>query len=109
MAFYWRWIAYVLFGSWYPNVGWDDFGEHGFFHFVLKLVFLMATWCWLQVLTVPFIAGLMGKKIPVLTWCAAVAALFGVGLLETSGAPPSVRSHLSRRHHLVVALDDTFI
>ena len=39
----------------------------------------------------PFIAGLMGKKIPVLTWCAAVAALCGVGLLETTGAPPSVR------------------
>ena len=44
-----------------------------------------------QVLTVPFIAGLTGKKIPALTWCAAVAALFGVGLLETTGAPPSVR------------------
>ncbi|KAG0576746.1 hypothetical protein KC19_5G104600 [Ceratodon purpureus] len=42
------------------------------------------------VLTVPFIAGLTGKKIPLLTWCAAVAALFGVGLLETTGAPPSV-------------------
>lgn len=33
----------------------------------------------------------MGKKIPLLTWLAAVAALFGVGLLETTGAPPSVR------------------
>jgi len=43
-----------------------------------------------QVLTVPVIAGLMGKKIPLLTWFAAIAALFGVGLLETSGAPPSV-------------------
>ncbi|XP_024375946.1 uncharacterized protein [Physcomitrium patens] len=42
------------------------------------------------VLTVPFIAGLMGKKIPLLTWLAAVAALFGVGLLETTGAPPSI-------------------
>lgn len=43
-----------------------------------------------SVLTVPVIAGLMGKKVPLLTWFAAVAALFGVGLLETSGAPPSV-------------------
>lgn len=44
-----------------------------------------------QVLTVPLIAGLTGKKVPLLTWFAAFAALFGVGLLETSGAPPSVR------------------
>lgn len=58
---------------------------------------------------VPFIAGLMGKKIPALTWCAALAALFGVGLLETSGAPPSVRSHLSGRHNPVLAHDDTSI
>jgi len=43
-----------------------------------------------QVLTVPLIAGLTGKKVPLLTWFAAAAALFGVGLLETSGAPPSV-------------------
>lgn len=43
-----------------------------------------------SVLTVPLIAGLTGKKVSVLTWFAAVAALFGVGLLETSGAPPSV-------------------
>jgi len=39
---------------------------------------------------VPLFAGLLGKKIPLLTWFAAVAALFGVGLLESSGAPPSV-------------------
>jgi drug/metabolite transporter (DMT)-like permease len=43
-----------------------------------------------SVLTVPLIAGLAGRKVPLLTWFAVFAALFGVGLLETSGAPPSV-------------------
>jgi hypothetical protein len=39
---------------------------------------------------VPLLAGLFGKKIAGLTWVSAAAALAGVGLLESSGAPPAV-------------------
>lgn len=40
----------------------------------------------------PLFAGFLGEKIPILTWVAATAALVGVGLLESSGTPPSVCS-----------------
>jgi drug/metabolite transporter (DMT)-like permease len=40
------------------------------------------------VLVVPFLAGLSGKGVRPITWAAAVAALFGVSLLEKSGAEP---------------------
>lgn len=38
----------------------------------------------------PLLAGLFGRKIAGLTWVSAAAALAGVGLLESSGAPPAV-------------------
>eukprot|EP01026_Neomeris_dumetosa_P055725 TRINITY_DN5076_c0_g1_i3.p2 TRINITY_DN5076_c0_g1~~TRINITY_DN5076_c0_g1_i3.p2 ORF type:complete len:399 (+),score=36.97 TRINITY_DN5076_c0_g1_i3:1264-2460(+) len=37
------------------------------------------------VLAVPILVGLSGRKIPFSTWLAAVVAIFGVGLLTTSG------------------------
>lgn len=42
------------------------------------------------VIVVPLFAGLFGARIPTLTWGAGTAALVGVGLLESSGAPPSI-------------------
>ncbi|GAQ80885.1 hypothetical protein KFL_000650180 [Klebsormidium nitens] len=42
------------------------------------------------VIVVPLLAGLFGKKISPLTWVSAAAALAGVGLLESSGAPPAI-------------------
>ncbi|CAK9194476.1 unnamed protein product [Sphagnum troendelagicum] len=42
------------------------------------------------VIVVPLFAGLLGARIPTLTWGAGTAALVGVGLLESSGAPPSI-------------------
>ncbi len=50
---------------------------------------------WLQVIVVPLFAGLFGARIPTLTWGAGTAALVGVGLLESSGAPPSVNLSLT--------------
>ncbi len=50
---------------------------------------------WLQVIVVPLFAGLFGARIPMLTWGAGTAALVGVGLLESSGAPPSVNLSLT--------------
>lgn len=46
--------------------------------------------CCFQVIVVPLLAGISGKKIKGLTWFAAVVALFGVSLLERSGAPPCI-------------------
>eukprot|EP01025_Chloroclados_australasicus_P015140 TRINITY_DN1720_c0_g2_i1.p1 TRINITY_DN1720_c0_g2~~TRINITY_DN1720_c0_g2_i1.p1 ORF type:complete len:445 (+),score=42.69 TRINITY_DN1720_c0_g2_i1:161-1336(+) len=37
------------------------------------------------VLAVPILVGLSGRRIPFSTWAAAVVAIFGVGLLTTSG------------------------
>eukprot|EP01023_Acetabularia_acetabulum_P024822 TRINITY_DN2388_c0_g1_i3.p1 TRINITY_DN2388_c0_g1~~TRINITY_DN2388_c0_g1_i3.p1 ORF type:complete len:415 (-),score=76.07 TRINITY_DN2388_c0_g1_i3:3178-4422(-) len=42
------------------------------------------------VLAVPILVGLSGRKIPLSTWGAAVVAIFGVGLLTTSGGDFSV-------------------
>ncbi|XXG51123.1 hypothetical protein AAC387_Pa02g4967 [Persea americana] len=42
------------------------------------------------VITVPLIDGMLGAKVPVLTWCGAILTLVGVALLESSGSPPSV-------------------
>lgn len=36
---------------------------------------------------VPLIDGLIGASIPPLTWFGAIASLFGVGFLESSGSP----------------------
>ncbi|KAF3321003.1 integral membrane protein [Carex littledalei] len=39
------------------------------------------------VIVVPLIDGLIGASIPPLTWFGAIASLFGVGFLESSGSP----------------------
>lgn len=36
---------------------------------------------------VPLIDALIGASIPPLTWFGAIASLFGVGFLESSGSP----------------------
>jgi hypothetical protein len=41
-----------------------------------------------QVIIVPILAGLSGRGVQPLTWFSAVAALFGVSLLEGGGSPP---------------------
>ncbi|ERN00992.1 hypothetical protein AMTRI_Chr04g187760 [Amborella trichopoda] len=42
------------------------------------------------VIIVPFLDGLLGAKVPKLTWFGAVVSLIGIGLLESSGSPPNV-------------------
>lgn len=42
------------------------------------------------VVVVPLIDGLLGASIPRLTWFGAIMSLFGIGLLECGGSPPSV-------------------
>lgn len=44
---------------------------------------------------VPLIDGLTGALIPPLTWFGAIASLFGVGFLESSGSPPCVCSQVT--------------
>lgn len=43
-----------------------------------------------MVIAVPILVGLSGRKISWNTWIAAVGALFGVGLLTSSGADPNI-------------------
>ncbi|KAJ7101579.1 hypothetical protein O6H91_12G087100 [Diphasiastrum complanatum] len=42
------------------------------------------------VIVVPIISGILGVKIPKITWAAAAVSLLGVGLLESSGSNVSV-------------------
>ena len=42
------------------------------------------------VLVVPFLAGISGKGVSIVTWASCIAAVMGVGLLEQSGAAPGV-------------------
>ncbi|KAJ4791378.1 Integral membrane protein [Rhynchospora pubera] len=42
------------------------------------------------VIVVPLIDGLIGASIPPLTWFGAIASLFGMAFLESSGSPPCV-------------------
>lgn len=46
-----------------------------------------------QVVVVPLIDGLLGASIPRLTWFGAIMSLFGIGLLECGGSPPSVSNN----------------
>ncbi|CAI6005532.1 unnamed protein product [Closterium sp. NIES-65] len=46
------------------------------------------------VIEVPILAGLFGAKIPPVTWVAGLAAICGVGLLESSGADSSFMGDL---------------
>ncbi|XP_058080088.1 uncharacterized protein LOC131228217 isoform X1 [Magnolia sinica] len=42
------------------------------------------------VIVVPLIDGLLGARVPTLTWFGALTSLIGVAMLESSGSPPSV-------------------
>lgn len=42
------------------------------------------------VIAVPLIDGMLGAKVPALTWFGALLSLVGVVMLESSGSPPSV-------------------
>lgn len=42
------------------------------------------------VIVVPLIDGMLGSKVPALTWFGALMSIVGVGMLESSGSPPCV-------------------
>ncbi|KAB1205732.1 hypothetical protein CJ030_MR7G028083 [Morella rubra] len=42
------------------------------------------------VIVVPLLDGMLGAKVPALTWFGALMSILGVGMLESSGSPPSV-------------------
>lgn len=46
----------------------------------------------MQVIVVPLLDGMLGAKVPALTWFGALMSILGVGMLESSGSPPSVSS-----------------
>lgn len=51
----------------------------------------------LQVIVVPLLDGILGAVVPAHTWFGALMSLTGVGLLESSGSPPTVSSLLCPR------------
>ncbi|XP_018824708.1 uncharacterized protein LOC108994075 [Juglans regia] len=42
------------------------------------------------VIVVPLLDGMLGAKVPALTWFGALMSILGVAMLESSGSPPSV-------------------
>lgn len=39
---------------------------------------------------VPLLEGMLGATIPAYTWVGGIMSVVGVGMLESSGSPPSV-------------------
>ncbi|KAF3773642.1 putative transporter [Nymphaea thermarum] len=47
------------------------------------------------VVVVPFIDGILGARIPFLTWSGAITSLVGIGMIESSGSPPTIGDFLN--------------
>ncbi|CAN6447426.1 unnamed protein product [Victoria cruziana] len=47
------------------------------------------------VVVVPLIDGILGARIPFLTWSGAIASLVGIGMIESSGSSPTVGDFLN--------------
>lgn len=62
----------------------------------------------LQVIVVPLLDGILGAVVPSYTWFGALMSLTGVGLLESSGSPPTVSSLLFLKFysHLILMFVD---
>lgn len=48
-----------------------------------------------QVIVVPLLDGMLGATVPAYTWVGAFMSVVGVGMLESSGSPPSVGARRS--------------